>query len=322
MPLTERVLARLPGPRVLWIVLWALIVPLRLVELVVVLAVTGRAAPPEELTDTFLSQVGFAFVIVISLWGTPRLVRRVVALSPTLHALAPSEPSAHWFSRMTSVRGPLLLTALSVAIATPTTALEFGAPVAMVDLPLLAVMVLPIMTFVWAYGALLAGLDRLGRSELQLDRFPQDRSLGLGAVGGAATSGFWLLVVASAPLLLLTWRDLTTFAISVGFMTLIALLFGLSMVRLHGQMQAAKARYVAQTQELVAAAYAPIRTTGDLETLQANTATLNAAQSLAERAEHLLEWPIDERMVATMTVVVTGVITSLIVRFVLQAAGI
>ena len=66
----------------------------------------------------------------------------------------------------------------------------------------------------------------------------------------------------------------------------------------------------------------PVRASTDLATLQANKTGLDAAQALAERAEKLLEWPIDDRMVAWMTVVVTGVATSLVVRFVLEAVGI
>ena len=38
------------------------------------------------------------------------------------------------------------------------------------------------MSFVWTYLALLLGLDRLGQERLSLDPFPQDTSLGLGAV--------------------------------------------------------------------------------------------------------------------------------------------
>ena len=321
-PLTERVLQRLPGPRLAWVVAWALVGPLRPIALLVVPWLLGTAARPEGLLNAFVSQAIFGYVVLVVLWACPRLVHRVALLAPSLQTLAPTEPAARWFSRLTSVRGPLVLTALTVAIATPTTALEFGVPVALVDIPLLGLMILPIMTFVWAYGALLVGLDRLGQSQLALDLFPQDRSLGLGAVGGAAISGFWLLLVAAAPLLLLAGVDLTTFVTSVGVVVVTVALFILSMLRLHGQMRAAKARYVAMTHALVAEAYQPVRASGDLATLEAHSAALNAAQSLAERAERILEWPIDERMVAAMTVVVTGVVTSLIVRLVLQAAGI
>jgi hypothetical protein len=322
LPLTERVIQRLPGPRLLWVVAWALVGPLRPIALLVIPWLIGGAARPEGLVNAFVSQAIFGYVVLLALWASPRLVHRVTLLAPSLVTLAPGEPSARWFSRLTSVRGPLVLTAIAVAIATPTTALEFGTPVALVDAPLLAVMILPIMTFVWAYSTMLVGLDQLGQSELALDLFPQDRSLGLGPLGGVAVSGFWLLVAAGAPLLLLSGVDITTFATSVGVLLVTVLLFILSMLRLHSQMRAAKARYVAMAHALVAEAYGPMRTKADLETLQANSAALNAAQSLAERAERILEWPIDERMVASMTVVITGVVTSLVVRLVLEAIGV
>jgi hypothetical protein len=189
------------------------------------------------------------------------------------------------------------------------------------DLILLSIVLLPAMTLVWEYGALLFGLDRLGRAGLVLDDFPEDRALGLGSVGGAAMSGLWPVLIAAVPVLLLAGADLTTLATSLTIVVMVVALFALSMVRLHGQMRTAKAGYVAMTRGLVADAYAPIRRNPDLETLQASSPALGAAQSLAERADKLLEWPIDERMVTLITVVITGVVTSLIVKVVLQAIG-
>jgi hypothetical protein len=324
LPLTERVLRRLPGPRVAWMVAWALVAPFRLVALLAVLTMTGDARSPAEIANAFLreGQATFGYVVLVALWGTPRLVRRVTALAPAIDRLVPAGPDAWPFARLTSERGPVALAALSVALATPSTIAEFGPAVGLVDIPLLFVVTLPIMTFLWTYGAILVGLDRLGQSRLALDLFPQDRSLGLSPVGGAAIAGFWLVIVAAAPLLILGTSDLTTLAMSVGIVLIAVCLFVLSMVRLHGQMRTAKTHYLAMTRTLVAEAYAPVRTSADLSTLQTNSAALNAAQSLAERAERILEWPIDERMIASMTVVVTGVVTSLIVRVVLDALGV
>jgi hypothetical protein len=45
------------------------------------------------------------------------------------------------------------------------------------------------------------------------------------------------------------------------------------------------------------------------------------AGMVAWRCEQTLEWPIDERAIALMTVVVTGVVTSLAVRLVFLAAN-
>jgi hypothetical protein len=323
LPLTERLLRRLPGPRLLWIVTWAMVAAVRLLALVAVPTITGDGRNPADLADAFIreGQGTFAYVVLIAVWGTSRLVRRTTALAPAIDRLVPGGPDAWPFARLTSVRGPIALAALSVALAAPSTASEFGLAVAVVDAPLLFIVLVPIMTFVWTYGAILVGLDRLGQSRLALDLFPQDRSLGVGPIGGAAISGFWLIVVAAAPVLVLGASDLTTLGLSVGVLLITVFLFVLSMLRLHGQMRAAKARYVAMTHALVADAYAPVRTTTDLGTLQANSTALNAAQSLAERAERILEWPIDERMIASMTVVVTGVVTSLIVRVLLDALG-
>jgi len=44
-------------------------------------------------------------------------------------------------------------------------------------------------------------------------------------------------------------------------------------------------------------------------------------RALMTRSEKILEWPIDERMVAWITVVVTGVATGLVVRLIVQAIG-
>jgi len=57
------------------------------------------------------------------------------------------------------------------------------------------------------------------------------------------------------------------------------------MYRLHGQMRAAKARFVDQARAPVDEAYAPVRATTDLATLRLCSPALSAAESLADRAE-------------------------------------
>ena len=217
------------------------------------------------------------------------------------------------------MRGPIALAALSVAFATPSTVAEFGSAVGLVDIPLLFVVTVPIMTFVWTYAAILVGLDRLGQSRLALDLFPQDRSLGLAPIGAAAISGFWLVVVAAAPILVLGASDLTTLALSVGLVLITVCLFVLSMLRLHAQMRAAKARYVAMTHGLVADAYAPAGPGAGPRDAPGEFGRAQAPViGRARRANP--QWPIDERIVASITVVVTGVV-SLIVRVVLDTFG-
>jgi hypothetical protein len=319
--LTDRILAALPGPRIFWAVAWSCIALLRLGALLAILDLTGVAAGSQASVESALGQAVLGFLVLATLVGTSILVRRVQELTPVLEAIAPSRPAASWFTRMTSRLGPLVLVAFVVAVSLPSTIADFGVAVAAVDVVLLGAVLVPIMTFLWAYGALLVGLDRLGRADLQLDDFPQDRALGLGSLGSVAMTGFWVLVLGVAPLLIFAGSDLTTVGSSVTVLGVMVGLFVLSMVRLHGQMRTAKAGYVAMTRGLVAEAYAPVRASTDLATVQASKPALDAAQSLAERADKLLEWPIDERMVAWITVVLTSVVTGLVVRFVLQAIG-
>ncbi|HEX5590551.1 MAG TPA: hypothetical protein VFX65_09705 [Candidatus Limnocylindrales bacterium] len=320
-PLPERILRRLPGPSPIWIALWGLLAPIRLGIHVLVLQATDAWNPNHDYLSSALRQVTLGYVVIVVLWFGPTVIRRIQELEPRLDELAASRPAAGWFPRLTSVPGPVALSALVAVAAIPSNLAVFGPVVAFLDVPLLFLVVLPIMTFVWAYGTLLVSLDRLGRAELRLDAFPQDRTLGLGPVGSAAMSGFWLLFASTAPVLVVAGSDLTTVAVAITVLAVTIGLFVLSMFRLHGQMRAAKARYVAQTRALVAEAYAPIRASTDLATVQSISPALTAAQSLADRADKLLEWPIDERMVTWMTVVVTGVVTSLVVRFVLEALG-
>jgi hypothetical protein len=93
------------------------------------------------------------------------------------------------------------------------------------------------------------------------------------------------------------------------------------MWRLHGQMAAAKKRYVADARRLYADAYAPLRERPDVETLTVTSSPLSVAQSLDERAAGLPTWPVDEGTARFVAVIVTGVITSLIVRALFAAVG-
>jgi hypothetical protein len=97
--------------------------------------------------------------------------------------------------------------------------------------------------------------------------------------------------------------------------------FLLSMWRLHLQMAAAKSRNVEIARRLYSEAYAPIREKADVAALEAQSNVLSVAQSLDERAHGLPTWPIDEGTTRFLAVVITGVITSLVVRGLFAAIG-
>src|SRR5688500_13276899 len=80
MPLTERILDALPGPRAAWVVAWALVALARLGALLVILNATGTVVESRESLDTALGQAVFGYVILVAVLGTHILVGRVHGL--------------------------------------------------------------------------------------------------------------------------------------------------------------------------------------------------------------------------------------------------
>jgi hypothetical protein len=242
-------------------------------------------------------------------------------LQQGLAQLAPGGTTTDLFTAAGRVGGPIALTALVGAIISVGGWATYGPLPPLAGLPLLVVYLLPIMTFVWVYVTILADLDRLGRQPLVLDTFPQDRTLGLDKVGSLASTGLGLLLVAAVPVLLVGSDEPVTLGISLSIVALSVGIFVLSMGRLHGQMARAKDRHAAIARRLYAEAYAPVRAAPSLPAIEAQASALRAAQSLEERAHDLPTWPIAEGTVKFLAVVVTGVVTSLVVRGLFAALG-
>jgi hypothetical protein len=320
LPVTERVLNRLGPQTWLWILIWGSIAVIRPAVLFAALNLSRQAAKAGEIVNVLPSQLVLAYITVVTLWGTGRLVAGARRLAPEMAAIAGTASRPDFFPGLGSTIGPLVLLA-AITTVSVLAELPWGTTAVLADLPFMIVNILPVTVFVWTYLALLAGLDRLGRVRLQLDPFPQDRSLGLSAVGSIALTGFWLLLLAAIPLIIVASDNVTTVGISLTVIAASVGLLFLSMIRLHGQMAAMKVRYLELARRLYSEAYAPVRVKRSLKSLQAQAPALQVAQAMLERAERILEWPIDERATAWVVVVVTGVITSLLVRLVLAAAG-
>ena len=187
-------------------------------------------------------------------------------------------------------------------------------------LPLLALPILPVMTFVWTYVRLLIGLDRLGRARLALEPFPQDRSLGLGAVGSLAFSGFGLLVAAACPVLIATTRNPTTFFITVVILAISLPTFFLSMWRLHRPDERSQGANVARRARSTPRHTSPFELSPSLSVLRAQAQVLDSARALEERAQRIQAWPLDEWLIAIIGFVVAGVTSGIVVRFIVVAA--
>ncbi len=317
-PLTERILGRLGSPRWLWIVLWGLAPLAQAAIVLVVFALSGKSI--HSVPALLIPQAVLAYVVILLLWGVGRLLRQARELLPELRRLTDGQPDSVTMPSISSTAAPILMTS---ALAIGNTTLNWigsGPWLALANLPLLGLTLLPIMTFVYTYLALLVGLHRLGRHRLALDPFPHDRSLGLAPVGSLAFTGFGLVFAAAIPIILSSNGAEVTVLESYAVLGVSVVFFFLSMWRLHHQMAAAKAKYLQQARGLYASAYEPLRRSATLETLQSQASVLGAAQALEERAASILTWPIGDQLMGVIIFIVAGVASGIIVRFAFLAA--
>ncbi len=317
-PLTDRILARSQNPRAAWIVVWAL-VPWANAGANLLLDTDARSAIWEQsATVVVLNYLSLSLAVVICLWGTTRIARRV----ETLHETTSVDVDAtERFREMDDVIGPL---ALSVAAA-----IAFGLSAFVADglAPALLrgatwfIVGLPIWTFVWTYAALQLGFHRLGRERLLPDAARVDPTLGMRPFGALAGMALWMLFVWLVPLLLTGLPDVV--GLLIGFAALAAALgaFFYSIYRLHRQMVEVKEAELAMARALYAEAFDPVRAEPTLAVLDEQRTLLSAAESLEKRAERIHEWPLDEGTVGRVITIITSVIAVSIARIILDPFG-
>jgi hypothetical protein len=322
VPLTERILNRLGRGRRLWILVWALIPLVSPFVYGAAIRLTGGSLDTRQFADLLATQVGVAWACFVLLWGVGVLARRATAVRDELTTRTDAASLGGLFRAVESVAAPIALTAVPAVVITASGWLRYGAQAPLAALPPLVAYLVPIVTFVWVYVTILSELDRLGGQPLVLDQFPQDRTLGLEGVGSLASTGLVFVLAAAAPVLFVGSDEPATLGVALSIVAISVGLFLLSMWRLHRQMVGAKARFVALSRRLYEEAYAPVRAAATVDALESQAAALRAAQSLEERAQALMTWPIDESTLRFIAVVVTGVITSLLVRAVLAAMGV
>ena len=321
VPLTERILSRLPGPRLAWVVAWALVPWLNLAVIVAVRA-AGWAGTGVPLVEV-LNRTAVSFAVVLSLWGAARITDQLGTLRLALAGVVEQqEPDVErLFRGIEGALVPLLLTAAAVVVLPLDEALR-GEPVAaLIQAATWLVLGIPLWTAVWVYLMLQMGLNRLGRGQLTLKAYRGDRSLGLRPVGRLAFTGFWMLVGSVGPLVLTSFSDLPGVVVGIGVLGAGVGLFFLSLRRLNRRMAAVKQREVERALDLYMQAYQAVRDEPTLEVLQRQVGLLNAAEALEKRAERIQEWPFDEATFARMVTIASGVAAFIIGRVLLSGVG-
>ena len=321
-PLSERILASLGRPRMLWRVAWSAVALISPFAFAAGASISDRPLGIEALANLLVTQAAISYACFVLLVGTGVLARRAGTLSQELAALESDGSHTDLFGRANSGAGPILLTVVVAAIVSAGGAMTYGPLGPLASLPFLFVYLVPILTFVWVYVTILLDLNRFGRHPLTLAGFPEDRTLGLRSIGVLASAGLGFLLIAAAPVFIAAGDEPVTLAIGLAIVGIALAAFVASMWPLHRQMAGAKERYVASTRRLYAEAYAPMTKDASQATLEAQSGALGAARSLDERAQSLQTWPIDEGTLRFVAVIVSGVVTSLVVRAVFAALGV
>jgi hypothetical protein len=324
LPITDRVLAALPGSRLAWTILWGVIVLVRPLAASAFLLASGRPSEARSVLEVHLTHnLVLALVVLLALQGIHLLARdgtRALRAVGGLDSASP-EPPDRPIRGIDNVVGPLVIAAAAV-LAESASPMVPSSPVAnLVDGVLVAAFAVPVATWIWTYGAVLVAIDRLGRRSLPHEAFPADRGLGLLPIGSVPFKGFWLFAVAALANFVLVANSLIGYAIGLGLFLGVLAALVVSFWRLHRQMVSAKSRYLAEARRLLSEASEPFDRDPSLDTLEAQSRRVAAAEAFEKRAEGILEWPIDERIVTRTVLIATGAVAGLIARVVATQFG-
>ena len=316
--ISDRVLDRLPGSRLLWIGAWAA-VPWANAGANLVLG-EERSSPiwEQDATLVVLSYVSVSLAIAISLVGANRITRRLTHL---LQTTSPTQDGQSPFRGTNSVAGPLVASFGAAALFGVSTLARHGWQAGVLRGATWLVVGLALSSFLWTYASLLLGLDRLGRARLDPASVNVDPGLGLQPLGNVASSGLWMLLAWLVPVLLTGLPDVVGAVAGMLVLAGVLTTFFLSLIRLHRQMVRVKAGELAFARDLYAQAYEPVRRSRTLESLERQRALLAAADALEKRAKEIHEWPFSERTPTLVITIATSVTAMTIGRLILDPLG-
>jgi hypothetical protein len=282
---------------------------------------TDRTSAVWEQSTTLvvLNYVAVSLAVALSLWGARTIARRLDTLEEPTSAVLVGE-AREPFRGVDSRAGPLVLSVVA-AIAFGVSNVEEGWLPALLRGGTWFVLGVALFSFIWTYGAVLLGLNRLGRARLDPMALNVDPGLGLQPLGAVAATGLWVLLAWLVPLLLTGLPDVVGAVIGVAVLAVALLTFFLSMVGLHRQMVDVKRAELERARALYAQAYEPVHASPTLDALERQRNLLSAAEGLERRASAIHEWPFSERTPTLVITILTSVTAMTIGRLVLDPFG-
>jgi len=274
----------------------------------------------QNTTVIVLNYAALSLAVLLTIWGTERIVRRLAALEETVADVLRVDQQRAF--REVNVVGVPFLGAIALAVAFGVTALiEDGLGPAVLRGATWLVLGVALSTYLWTFAALQLGLDRLGRARLDVHRASVAPDLGLRPVGDVAFMGLWLLLAWLVPIVWTGIPDTVGFVLGLGVLAAALGVFFLSLLRLHRRMVEVKESELAVARNLYAQAYEPVRNDPTLDVLAERQSLLSAADALEKRARAIQGWPIDETTLARIATIVTSVVAVTIARLLLDPFG-
>ena len=171
-PLTEHLLAGLPGPRAAWVAAWALVPWANAGANLLFDEARTSAVWEQSEALVIVNYAALSLGVAVALWGAMRIADRLEALPATTRALIPGDLRAR-FQELNSRVGPVA-TSLATAFAFGGSAFaREGWGPALLRGGTWFVIGIALWTFVWAYRSLQFGLNRLGRATLLVGGGPE-----------------------------------------------------------------------------------------------------------------------------------------------------
>lgn len=261
-----------------------------------------------------------AYLVVVSIAGAGHLARRASGLELPMADGAEDATRQALFGQTESWTVPAgVAAALSIVEVAEAVALT-GIP-ALLLLPIVLAVHLPIAVAVWTILTVVVSLYRLGKLPLELDPYSGDPNMGLKRAGVLAYRAFLLLAAGAAPVMIRYTTNELSLYLNIPLIVAVALAFAGSLWEIHRKMEGARAEALKTARLQVARLIEEARPHSEPDEFARHAGAIALAISLEERVESVKTWPVTGGIVGQFVLIVISVVTGLVSRSVMTVVG-